>query len=304
MGASGYIFVKNNSYDVNKTMAFFENLFKTQGYYYFVDKLKSDSEYYYHISISEYSGSDSWTIIYVDFERNDSQSEFENLIYFENIQSENLVLKILYEYFQKFPEGYFDGDSRWLFYKKDIEAIYKSYNWEAWVYCDPALPNERYILPENRKTDIRYSLNRDCVWQLFLRKAEKFDFCDLKNHLISFLKEKNYTYYEERYELSWNPYFHSLIVVDMNNFNDGFYELHIYEERDLYAECDYDYIKEGICVVMAIRYMRGQEKNIKEIVQKYFEWYPDDYMYNTNEYDYSETGERIYTKDTILTFGE
>ena len=59
----------------------------------------------------------------------------------------------------------------------------------------------------------------------------------------------------------------------------------------------------GIDIIMAVNYIPGEEKALREIMQKYFEWYPDDYMYNTNEYDYSETGERIYTKDTISTFG-
>ena len=115
--------------------------------------------------------------------------------------------------------------------------------------------------------------------------------------------EKEYEYYEERYKTEWPEYYYGLLYLNTGTLS-GSVKIHISEQVNEFNDEVFCHIGSGIDIIMAVNYIPGEEKALREIMQKYFEWYPDDYMYNTNEYDYSETGEHIYTKDTISTFGE
>lgn len=55
-----------------------------------------------------------------------------------NIESisgcEDMILRILYEYFKIYPDDYFYNEMSWYYDKNDIIKIYESSSWDDWCY--------------------------------------------------------------------------------------------------------------------------------------------------------------------------
>ena len=308
MGITGVLITDRNKYNPQKTVETLINIFRNQGYIYKISKTEiGNDDYHYNIGVCKYYGSEDCAVMYVKSGKNthaplEREDSLTDSLWIEDIRYTDIILKILYEYFRVFQEDLFDCDMERLLNKKDIEKIYNGNEWRLWEAVDSVL----------KKTDItslfcdvkiEYELKRNGKYQLILHDKRFFDFQKLKSQIISFFNKPKYVYYEKQTMSSCGEEFISIFICTDNETNKSFC-LTLPKTNDCLEYNGFDFVKENFRMVMNINYLPGTEPLIKDFMQKYFEWYPDDYMYNTNEYDYSETGERIYTKDTISTFGE
>ncbi|MBR6646608.1 MAG: hypothetical protein IKL09_03740, partial [Clostridia bacterium] len=223
-------------------------------------------------------------------------------LWIEDVRYTDIILKILYEYFQVFQDDLFDCDMERLLNKEDIEKIYNGDKWRLWGTVDSVF-KKTDITSLSCDVKIEYELKRNGKHQLILHDKRFFDFQKLKSQIISFFKKPKYVYCEKQIMSSCGEEFTSIFVCIDNEINKSFC-LTLPKNNGCLEYSNFDFVKENFDMVININYLPGTKLLIKDFMQKYFEWYPDDYMYNTNEYDYSETGEHIYTKDTISTFGE
>ena len=304
MGYSGAIITGYKGFDFELRKKVLEEIMKKCGYCFVI---RND-----YILVQEYYTSEANVIIglcsnpdecCVDFIK--GLDDVIDPFYFEDVCHSDLVLKILYEYLRIFPQDMYT-DYNTVFTKEHIYEIYNSDDWERWVYINPRNRIYKNISEQDSSMKIRYPLKRDGKYQIILRKMDDFDGVKLKKYVMSFVEEMGYKYYiYQRENCCFVGFVHNVICIDTGETMGNLFEIDIREQINLYEdEHSFDMIESGLCKVATIKYVSGGEKFIKDFMQKYFEWYPDDYMYNTNEYDYSETGERIYTKDTISTFGE
>ena len=306
MGPYGVILTLKETYDINCVYENIVGIIKKCGYYF----VASGSEDCRKLYVSEFLASRDYQIIYIlsgtdnkylGFD--DEENKYTDFVDFDNGDSKAMLIRILYEYFRIYNEDYFIVEEKKILDSKSVKTIYESNDWNTWIDNEFMLNNDKNSYIHYFKEKITYDLYRNGKWQLVLRKTEKFDGLKLKDQLTLLFSEKEYEYYEERYKTEWPEYYYDLLYLNTGTLS-GSVKIHISEQVNEFNDEVFCHIGSGIDIIMAVNYIPGEEKALREIMQKYFEWYPDDYMYNTNEYDYSETGERIYTKDTILTFGE
>lgn len=310
MGISGSIFTKYEGYKPIRVLDAVVNILKDIGYCCNeVEKICSQSGEYYFVGPTEYYSSEAFMILRINCTQEsrsilpkDLPEGFIETIWIEDVRHTDMIVRMLYNYFNVFPNDLFDCDQKRLFGKTDIETIYNSFCWENihWWFSERLKSTEISL---TNKLKIEYNLKRNGKWQQVLCCTEKFEWLKMKKILIQYLEKNRYEYYIERYDSDrWADCFYTAIYASAGGEADMKFIIPEQVEDQMYGY--FDFIKEGMCIAMKINYIPGTQKIIREIMNEYFKLHIDGYMYNTNEYDYSETGEHIYTKDTISTFGE
>lgn len=307
MGYSAHIIAKYDGYDYKPRLEVIKNaMIKYRNYI-----LCTDKEYYINIYVAEYHMSESDVLMNLYCNADECHIEFQGdeenyigAIFFECLNGMDLILKLLYEYFQYFPEDcFYDWDN--CFYKEDIDRIYNSDDWEDWVCYNPRGRVLRSLSEQEPLMQIRQPLKRNGRNVVILRKVEKFNFDELREHIIEFVNDNEYRYYtSERQEDCDFFSTHYMIDVDTGEKTGNLLEFDLNVEVNSRDEGMFNIIENDLCIAMTIRYSPGGEENVKKYMQKYFEKYPDDYVWQSTTYRFTRKEDHVYAKDTISTFGE
>ncbi len=143
MGLGGIILRKKDKMNLEETKKLMSSILDKLGYYYGMSEKNKRGRKFYTCGVSEYQGSEKGFVIYLYGEQDPfDEGQFDfiecdlgKVLHIEDISgSEDMILKILYEYFKVNPNDYFFDDLDWYFTKKEIDRIYNSDDWEDWPY--------------------------------------------------------------------------------------------------------------------------------------------------------------------------
>ncbi len=146
MGLGGIILRKKDKMNLEETKKLMGAIFEKKGYFYGMTEHKNSDRKYYTCGVSEYQGSEKGFVMYLKGEHDPfDEGKFDfiecdlgKVLHIEDISdSEDMLLRILYEYFKVHPNDYFFDDLDWYYTKKEIDRIYNSDDWEDWPYKNP-----------------------------------------------------------------------------------------------------------------------------------------------------------------------
>ena len=146
MGLGGIILRKKDKMNLEETKKLMSSILDKLGYYYGMSEKNKRGRKFYTCGVSEYQGAEKGFVIYLYGESNPPDRTYEEwidsdlgkVLHIEDISgSEDMILKILYEYFKVHPNDYFFDDLDWYYTKKEIDIIYNSDDWEDWPYKNP-----------------------------------------------------------------------------------------------------------------------------------------------------------------------
>lgn len=146
MGLGGLILKKKDEINLNETKDLMVSILEKLNYFYDMSERKHEGETYYICGVNEYPFSEKGFVMYLE----DGQNPFDqglfdfiecNLgkaVFIEDVSgSEDMILKILYEYFKVNANDYFFDEMDWFYTKKEIDKIYHSNDWQDWLYKNP-----------------------------------------------------------------------------------------------------------------------------------------------------------------------
>jgi len=146
MGLDGLILRKKDKMNLEETKKLMSSILDKLGYYYGMSEKNKRGRKFYTCGVSEYQGSEKGFVMYLSGESNPPDRTYEEwidsdlgkVLHIEDISgSEDMILKILYEYFKVNPNDYFYNILDWYYKKKEIDRIYNSDDWEDWPYKNP-----------------------------------------------------------------------------------------------------------------------------------------------------------------------
>ncbi len=146
MGLSGLILRKKDKMNLEETKDLMVSILERFSYSYSMSEEKHKGRKFYTCGVSEYQGSEKGFVMYLYGEQDPfDEGQFDfiecdlgNSVYIEDVSgSEDMILKILYEYFKVHPNDYFFDVLDWYYTKKEIDIIYNSDDWEDWPYKNP-----------------------------------------------------------------------------------------------------------------------------------------------------------------------
>ena len=121
MGLSGLVLRKKDKMNLEETKKLMSSILDKLGYYYGMSEKNKRGRKFYTCGVGEYRGSEKGFVIYLYGEQDPfDEGQFDfiecdlgNSVYIEDVSgSEDMILKILYEYFKVHPNDYF-FDLRW-----------------------------------------------------------------------------------------------------------------------------------------------------------------------------------------------
>ena len=146
MGLDGLILRKKDKMNLEETKKLMSSILDKLGYYYGMSEKNKRGRKFYTCGVSEYQGSEKGFVMYLYGEQDPfDEGQFDfiecdlgKVLHIEDISgSEDMILKILYEYFKVNPNDYFYNILDWYYTKKEIDRIYNSDDWEDWPYKNP-----------------------------------------------------------------------------------------------------------------------------------------------------------------------
>jgi len=147
MGLDGLILRKKDKMNLEETKDLMISILERLSYSYSMSEEKNKrGRKYYFCGVGEYRGSEKGFVMYLEGESDPPDRNYEEwidsdlgkVLHIEDISgSEDMILKILYEYFKVNPNDYFYNILDWYYTKKEIDRIYNSDDWEDWPYKNP-----------------------------------------------------------------------------------------------------------------------------------------------------------------------
>ena len=95
---------------LQKTVETLINIFRNQGYIYKISKTEiENNDYHYNIGVCKYYGSEDFAVMYVKSGKNthaplELEDSLTDSLWIEDVRYTDIILKILYEYFQVFQD--------------------------------------------------------------------------------------------------------------------------------------------------------------------------------------------------------